>query len=81
MKANVEVSQKCLLTLEEAAKYTGLGMQKLRDLSNNEDCVKEARSAGLSATVMMPNLKKGAAIRSYCRDLAVIVCGIPLQQD
>lgn len=39
MKANVvEVSQKCLLTLEEAAQYTGLGMQKLRNLSNDENC-------------------------------------------
>ena len=38
MKTSVEISQKCLLTLEEAAQYTGLGMQKLRDLSSNENC-------------------------------------------
>lgn len=38
MKTNIEISQKCLLTLEEAAQYTGLGMQKLRNLSNNENC-------------------------------------------
>lgn len=38
MKTNVEISQKCLLTLEEAAQYTGLGMQKLRDLSSDENC-------------------------------------------
>lgn len=38
MKADVEISKKCLLTLEEAAQYTGLGMQKLRNLSNDENC-------------------------------------------
>lgn len=38
MKINVEISQKCLLTLEEAAQYTGLGTQKLRNLSNDENC-------------------------------------------
>lgn len=38
MKANVEISQKCLLTLEEASQYTGLGMQKLRNLSSDENC-------------------------------------------
>lgn len=38
MKTTVEISQKCLLTLEEAAQYTGLGMQKLRDLSSDENC-------------------------------------------
>lgn len=38
MKTDVEISKKCLLTLEEAAQYTGLGMQKLRNLSNNENC-------------------------------------------
>lgn len=38
MKTNVEISQKCLLTLEEAAQYTGLGMQKLRNLSSDENC-------------------------------------------
>ena len=26
------------LTLEEAADYTGLGLQKLRDISNDENC-------------------------------------------
>lgn len=38
MKTSVEISQKCLLTLEEAAQYTGLGTQKLRNLSNDENC-------------------------------------------
>ncbi|MCI8615308.1 MAG: transposase [Lachnospiraceae bacterium] len=38
MKTDVEISKKCLLTLEEAAQYTGLGMQKLRNLSNDENC-------------------------------------------
>lgn len=36
--AEVGICEKCLLTLEEAAKYTGLGMQKLRDLSNDDHC-------------------------------------------
>lgn len=34
----VPLNQKYLLTLEEAAAYTGLGLQKLRNLSNGEDC-------------------------------------------
>lgn len=36
MKA--DFNQKCLLTLEEAAAYTGLGQQKFRDISNDENC-------------------------------------------
>lgn len=38
MEKGVEISQKCLLTLEETAEYTGLGRQKLRDISNDESC-------------------------------------------
>ncbi len=38
MKNSVEINKKCLLTLEEAAQYTGLGMQKLRDISSDENC-------------------------------------------
>lgn len=38
MRAEVPINQKCLLTLEEAAKYTGLGLQKLRDISNEDNC-------------------------------------------
>ncbi|MCC8151745.1 MAG: transposase [Lachnospiraceae bacterium] len=34
----VPIWRKELLTLEEAAEYTGLGLQKLRDLSNGDDC-------------------------------------------
>ncbi len=34
----LELSKKCLLTLEEAVIYTGLGKQKLRDISNAENC-------------------------------------------
>lgn len=34
----VPVQEKVLLTLEEAAEYTGLGMQKLRNISNFESC-------------------------------------------
>ncbi len=35
---SIPIWQKTLLTLEEAAKYTGLGINKLRDISNSEDC-------------------------------------------
>ena len=34
----VSVERKILLNLEEAAELTGLGMQKLREISNSEDC-------------------------------------------
>ena len=36
MKNEVDISKKCLLTLEEAAGYTGIGVNKLRDMSNDE---------------------------------------------
>ena len=36
---SISLENKCLLTLDEAAIYTGLGKQKLRDLSNGETCV------------------------------------------
>ena len=38
MKNEVDISKKCLLTLEEAAGYTGIGVNKLRDMSNDERC-------------------------------------------
>lgn len=38
MKEIVPINKKCLLTLDEAVQYTGLGHQKLRDISNEEDC-------------------------------------------
>lgn len=34
----VDIKDKVLLTLEEAAAYTGVGINKLRKLSNNENC-------------------------------------------
>ena len=34
----VPLWRKTLLTLEEAAEYTGLGLQKLRDISDNDEC-------------------------------------------
>lgn len=37
-KQDVDLSKKCLLTLEEAALYTGIGINKLREISNREDC-------------------------------------------
>lgn len=38
VKAEVPISEKCLLTLEEAAAYTGIGICKLREMSNDERC-------------------------------------------
>lgn len=38
MKNEIQLNQKCLLTLEEASMYTGLGQQKLREISNDEKC-------------------------------------------
>ena len=38
MERIVPISEKCLLTLDEAVQYTGLGNQKLRDISNGDDC-------------------------------------------
>lgn len=37
-KADVKISEKVLLTLEEASSYTGLGVNKLRKLSESENC-------------------------------------------
>lgn len=34
----IALNQKYLLTLNEAVAYTGLGQQKLRDISNDENC-------------------------------------------
>lgn len=38
MKKEIGLEKKCLLTIEEAALYTGLGQNKLRDISSNESC-------------------------------------------
>lgn len=35
---DVPIWEKAALTLEEAAAYTGIGMQKLRELSAGDDC-------------------------------------------
>lgn len=37
-KNMVPVWQKSYLTLEEAAAYTGIGINKLRNMSNEESC-------------------------------------------
>ena len=37
-KKEVPIWEKSNLTLEEAAAYSGIGLNKLRDLSNREDC-------------------------------------------
>lgn len=38
MNRTTPIWQKATLTLEEAADYTGIGVNKLRDLSNMEEC-------------------------------------------
>ena len=38
MTKEISLEKKCLLTLEEAVLYTGLGQNKLRDLSSDEQC-------------------------------------------
>ena len=38
VRETVPIAQKRLLTLEEAAEYTGIGINKLRDMSNDEHC-------------------------------------------
>lgn len=38
MKKEVPIWQKSTLTLEEAAAYTGIGVQKLRDISSDDRC-------------------------------------------
>lgn len=38
MKYNVPIWEKSTLSLEEAAAYTGIGIQKLRDISADERC-------------------------------------------
>lgn len=38
MQKTVPIWEKAILTLEEAAAYTGIGVQKLRDISSDERC-------------------------------------------
>ena len=38
MAEKIPIWQKTMLTLEEAASYTGIGVNKLREISNREDC-------------------------------------------
>ena len=38
MKKEVPIYEKACLTLEEAAAYSGIGMSKLRQLTEAEDC-------------------------------------------
>lgn len=38
MTQKIPVWQKATLTLEEAASYTGIGVNKLREMSNDENC-------------------------------------------
>lgn len=38
MRIEIPVWEKSNLTLEEAAAYTGIGINKLREISNDESC-------------------------------------------
>ncbi len=38
MKQQVPISEKCCLTLEEAAAYFNIGINKLRSMTDAEDC-------------------------------------------
>lgn len=38
MKETVPIAEKALLTLEEAAKYFNIGINKLRFMTNDENC-------------------------------------------
>ena len=38
MKKEVPIWEKINLTLEEAAAYSGIGVNKLRELTDNKDC-------------------------------------------
>lgn len=38
MRKELDITQKVLLTLEEAASYTGIGINRLREISNQENC-------------------------------------------
>ena len=38
MKHNVPISEKSNLTLEEAAAYFNIGVNKLREISDNDNC-------------------------------------------
>lgn len=38
MQREIDLSKKVLLTLEEAACYTGLGINKLRQMSSSDNC-------------------------------------------
>ncbi len=38
MTQKIPIWEKATLTLEEAASYTGIGVNKLREISNDESC-------------------------------------------
>ena len=38
MKGKIPLEEKFALTLDEAAAYFGIGVNKLRELTNEEDC-------------------------------------------
>ena len=38
MKRDIPIAEKLNLTLEEAAAYSGIGINRLRELTNEKDC-------------------------------------------
>ncbi len=38
MKETVKIAEKPLLTVEEAAEYFNIGVNKIRSMTNDEDC-------------------------------------------
>ena len=65
MKQNVPIWEKSNLTLEEAAAYSGIGINKLRELSNEKNCrfVLWCRSKRLIKRKLLDEYISGVGIR------------------
>lgn len=62
MTSGVQIKDKLLLTLEEAAAYTGIGQKKLRELSYDADFKDIVVEVGLR------RMFKREALRDYIND-------------
>lgn len=65
MKQNVPIWEKSKLTLEEASAYSGIGINKLRELSNEKNCrfVLWCRSKRLIKRKLLDEYISGVGIR------------------
>lgn len=65
MKQNVPIWEKSNLTLEKAAAYSGIGINKLRELSNEKNCrfVLWCRSKRLIKRKLLDEYISGVGIR------------------